>query len=226
MGLLDNLDPRPPKEDLQGSGILLGTMEDVLNWGRAKSNWYLQFGLACCAIEFMALNAAHFDYMRYGTIPRTSPRQADLIIISGTVTLKMAERIKRLYEQMSEPKYVLSMGSCANSGGPYWKHGYHVLKGIERIIPVDVYVPGCPPRPEAFFEGVIKLQDKIKKQAIFKKRQKWTDEERRELEERNKEFDELGKRLEEDIKKSQNAGFNRNRLPIELPKLRLVNNEG
>ncbi len=225
MGFLDTLDPRPPQEDLQGSGILLGTMEDVLNWGRAKSNWYLQFGLACCAIEFMAINAAHFDYMRFGNIPRTSPRQADLIIISGTVTLKMAERIKRLYEQMSEPKYVISMGSCSNTGGPYWEHGYHVLKGVDRILPVDVFVPGCPPRPEAFFEGIVKLQKKIQKQAIFEKRQKWTDEERKELEERNKSFEELTKIIEEDIKKSEGKVFSKYDLHVKLPQLRQVDNE-
>lgn len=167
MGLLDKLD-----NPFEGGGIAMGVVEDILNWGRAKSDWYLQFGLACCAIEFMALNAAHFDFMRFGTIPRTSPRQADYIIISGTVTLKMADRIKTLYEQMAEPRYVISMGSCANSGGPYWKHGYHVLKGVDRIIPVDVYVPGCPPRPEALQEGLILLQKKIRMQDIFNKRKK------------------------------------------------------
>jgi NADH-quinone oxidoreductase subunit B len=167
MGLLDRLD-----DPFEGGGIVMGYVEDILNWGRSKSDWYLQFGLACCAIEFMAVNAAHFDFMRFGTIPRTSPRQADYIIISGTVTLKMADRIKTLYEQMAEPRYVISMGSCANSGGPYWKHGYHVLKGVDRIIPVDVYVPGCPPRPEALLEGLIMLQKKIRMQDIFNKRKK------------------------------------------------------
>ncbi len=167
MGLLNKLgDP------YNADGIILGTMEDVLNWGRSKSDWYLHFGLACCAIEFMAANAAHFSFMRFGCIPRASPRQADFIIISGTVTIKMAERVKRLYEQMAEPKYVVSMGSCANCGGPYWEHGYHVLKGVDRIIPVDVYIPGCPPRPEAFLEGMIQLQSKIKKEEIFKKRER------------------------------------------------------
>ncbi|MCX8055247.1 MAG: NADH-quinone oxidoreductase subunit B [Ignavibacteria bacterium] len=172
MGLLNRLDN---PYDIS-PGIVLGTMEDLLNWGRARSDWYLQFGLACCAIEFMALNASHYDLMRFGCIPRTSPRQADFIIISGTVTLKMAERIKRLYEQMAEPKYVLAMGSCSICGGPYWKEGYHVLKGVDRIIPVDVYVPGCPPRPEAFFDGMIKLQEKINKQKIFEKRARIAEE--------------------------------------------------
>jgi NADH-quinone oxidoreductase B subunit len=130
MGLLNKLgDP------YNADGFVLGKLEDLLNWGRSKSDWYMQFGLACCAIEFMAVNASHFDLGRFGMIPRTSPRQADLIVISGTVTMKMAERIQKLYEQMAEPKYVVSMGSCANSGGPYWEHGYHVLKGVDKIIP-------------------------------------------------------------------------------------------
>jgi NADH-quinone oxidoreductase subunit B len=171
MGLLNKLD-RP----FDGGGIVLATVEDLLNWGRAKSNWYLQFGLACCAIEFMALNAADYDYMRFGCIPRSSPRHADLIIISGTVTMKMAEVIKNLWEQMPEPRYSIAMGSCANAGGPFWEHGYHVLKGVDKIIPVDIYIPGCPPRPEAFFDGVIKLQKRISKQAIFNKRKRIAEE--------------------------------------------------
>ena len=167
MGILNRLD-----DPYEGGGIILGKVEELFNWGRSKSDWYLHFGLACCAIEFMAMNASHFDFMRFGTIPRTSPRQADFIMITGTVTLKMADRIKVLYEQMSEPKYVISIGSCSNCGGPYWEHGYHVLKGVDRIIPVDVYVPGCPPRPEAFQDGMIKLQQKINQQAIFNKRKR------------------------------------------------------
>lgn len=193
MGLLNRLD-----DPIQGDGIILGTVEDLLNWGRSKSDWYLQFGLACCAIEFMALNASHFDMMRFGAIPRTSPRQADFIIVSGTVTLKMADRIKTLYEQMSEPRYVMSMGSCANSGGPYWEHGYHVLKGVDRVIPVDVYVPGCPPRPEAFFEGLVKLQKMISTQAIFRKREKMSQEEIEALELRNRKIKEYQDRIEQE----------------------------
>jgi len=165
MGLLNRLD-----DPYETGGVILGTVEDLLNWGRGRSDWYLHFGLACCAIEFMAMNASHFDFMRFGTIPRPSPRQADFMIVSGTVTLKMAERIKKLYDQMAEPKYVISMGSCANCGGPYWEHGYHVLKGVDRIIPVDVYVPGCPPRPEALGEGMMKLQEKIMNQKLFGKK--------------------------------------------------------
>jgi len=134
--------------------------------------WQLSFGLACCAIEMMAASASNYDFDRFGVMPRPTPRQADVIIISGTVTLKMATRIKRLYEQMPDPKYIISMGSCANTGGPYWEHGYHVLKGIDRIIPVDVYVPGCPPRPEALFEGLLKLQEKIRTETIRTKNKK------------------------------------------------------
>jgi len=189
MGLLNRLD-----NPIQGEGLILGTVEDLLNWGRSKSDWYLQFGLACCAIEFMALNAAHFDMMRFGAIPRTSPRQADFIIVSGTVTLKMADRIKTLYEQMSEPRYVMSMGSCSNSGGPYWEHGYHVVKGVDRLIPVDVYVPGCPPRPEAFFEGLVKLQKMISQQAIFRKREKMSPEDLADLNLRNQKISEYHER--------------------------------
>jgi len=162
MGLLD--------KEFNDSNIVVAKMEDVMNWARLSSLWQLSFGLACCAIEMMAASASNYDFDRFGVMPRPTPRQADVIIISGTVTLKMATRIKRLYEQMPDPKYIISMGSCANSGGPYWEHGYHVLKGIDRIIPVDVYVPGCPPRPEALFEGLLKLQEKIRTETIRTKK--------------------------------------------------------
>ena len=169
--LLNKLD-----NPFEGGGVLLARVEDLLNYGRAKSNWYLQFGLACCAIEFMALNASDYDFMRFGCIPRSSPRQADVIIISGTVTLKMAEVIKTLWEQIPEPRYSVAMGSCANAGGPFWKYGYHVVKGVDKIIPVDVYIPGCPPRPEAFFDGIVKLQERISNEAIFNKRKRIAEE--------------------------------------------------
>ena len=162
MGLLD--------QKFENSNVVVTSMDALLNWARLSSLWQMQFGLACCTIEMMAASASHFDMMRFGVIPRATPRQCDVMIVSGTVTLKMATRIKRLYDQMSEPRYVISMGSCSNCGGPYWEHGYHVLKGVDRIIPVDVYVPGCPPRPEALIEGLIKLQEKIRNESLAKKK--------------------------------------------------------
>ncbi|MBD2752399.1 NADH-quinone oxidoreductase subunit B [Spirosoma validum] len=144
------------------ASVILLHSEELLNWSREKSLWPLGFGLACCAIEMIQTFAASYDLERFGIFPRPSPRQADIMIVSGTVTYKMADRIRRLYEQMPEPRYVISMGSCSNCGGPYWQHGYHVVKGVDRIIPVDVYVPGCPPRPEALIDGFLKLQEKIR----------------------------------------------------------------
>ena len=152
------------------SGIIVSKLDDLLNWARLSSLWPMGFGLACCAIEFMSTASSAYDLDRFGVIPRNSPRQSDVMIVSGTVTFKMAERVKRLYEQMAEPRYVISMGSCANCGGPYWEHGYHVLKGVDRVIPVDVYVPGCPPRPEALIGGFLKLQEKIRSESVLRPR--------------------------------------------------------
>ena len=147
--------------------VVVEKLEKLVNWARSGSPWYFQFGLACCAIEMMAAAAPRHDLTRFGAIPRASPRQSDVMIVAGTVTLKMASRVKRLFEQMSDPKYVISMGSCANSGGPYWQHGYHVLKGVDLVVPVDVYVPGCPPRPEALIYGVLELKRKIQNEKPF-----------------------------------------------------------
>jgi len=137
----------------------------ILNWGRQYSLWVFNFGLACCAIEFITASMSENDFIRLGVIPfAPSPRQADLMIVSGTVTDKMAPAVKRLYEQMPEPKYVISFGACSNCGGPYWD-SYCVTKGVDQLIPVDVYVPGCPPRPEALLHGIMKLQEKIAKES-------------------------------------------------------------
>lgn len=148
-------------------GVVVTKVDDILNWARLSSLFPMGFGIACCAIEMMSAYASGYDLDRFGVLPRSSPRQSDLMIVAGTVTFKMADRIKRLYEQMPEPRYVISMGSCSNCGGPYWEHGYHVVKGVDRIIPVDVYVPGCPPRPEALIGGIMKLQEKIRQESLM-----------------------------------------------------------
>ena len=154
------------KIEMGEQGIVVTTLQELYNWGRRSSVWPMNFGLACCAIEMIATTMARYDLARFGAeVFRPSPRQADLMIISGTVTKKMAPQVVRLYNQMGEPRYVIAMGACAISGGPF-KQGYNVLKGIDRYIPVDVHIPGCPPRPEALLEAFMMLQKKIDAQPL------------------------------------------------------------
>ena len=139
---------------------LLTNTEWFLNWGRKSSIWYLLFASACCGIELMQAGGPRTDLDRFGAVPRATPRQADLLIVAGTITYKMAERVRLLYEQMAEPRYVIAMGSCANCGGLF-QGSYSVLKGVDKIIPVDIYLPGCPPRPEALADAILKLEQKM-----------------------------------------------------------------
>jgi len=143
--------------------LYVAPVDSLFNWARLGSLWPMTFGLACCAIEMMAASASRFDIDRFGAGAfRATPRQADVMIVAGTVTYKMAPRVKRLFEQMPEPKYVIAMGACVLGGGPYSLHGYHVVKGVDKIVPVDVYVPGCPPRPETLLEALMRLQEKVR----------------------------------------------------------------
>jgi len=156
-------------DDMQGS-VAITSIDRIYNWGRRSSVWPLMFGLACCAIEMICTAASRYDFSRFGMeVMRPSPRQADMMLVSGTVTKKMAPTIVRLYNQMPEPKYVVAMGACASGGGPF-KEGYSVVSGVDKLIPVDVYIPGCPPTPQALINGLIKLQELIDTQSIKKVR--------------------------------------------------------
>lgn len=154
-------------EELPGGQAILGSVDFILNWAKESSLWPMTFGLACCAIEMMATGASRYDIDRFGAgVFRATPRQCDLMIVAGTVNEKMSKRLKLLYEQMPEPKYVIAMGSCAISGGPYYYDSYSVVKGVDSVVPVDVHVPGCPPHPEALLFGLMQLQKKIRKESI------------------------------------------------------------
>ncbi len=150
-----------------GTNVVLTSLDQLINWGRSNSVWSFLLGTSCCAIEFMALGAARYDMARFGfEVTRNSPRQGDVLLVLGTITHRMAPLMKRLYNQLSEPKYVVAVGGCTISGGPF-KNSYHVVNGIDKVIPVDVYIPGCPPRPEAFYYGLMQLQRKIQVEKFF-----------------------------------------------------------
>ena len=154
-------------------GIILAKLDEVINWARSNSLWPLTFGTRCCAIEFMAVGASRHDMARFGfEVARATPSQADMILISGSITYKMAPVLKRLYDQMAEPKYVIAVGGCAVSGGPFFYNSYSVVRGADHIIPVDVYVPGCPPRPEAVLFGMLQLQKKVRKERTLGRKTK------------------------------------------------------
>ena len=171
MTQLENKNPDPLLKDV----VFMNVVDEVINATRANSVWPMTFGLACCAIEMMATGAAKYDIDRFGSGPfRATPRQSDLMIVAGTVTHKMAARVKRLYDMMPEPKYVIAMGGCVIRGGPYVKYGYHVVKGVDLIVPVDVYIPGCPPRPEALLEGLFKVQKLMKREKILDRTRRTT----------------------------------------------------
>ena len=158
-----------PEISLAGAnnkGYILSTVEDVINWSRTGSLYWMTFGLACCAVEMMHASTPRYDLERFGSIPRGSPRQSDLMIVAGTLTNKMAPALRKVYDQMPEPRYVVSMGSCANGGG-YYHYSYSVVRGCDRIVPVDVYVPGCPPSAEALLYGIMQLQKKIRNKGSF-----------------------------------------------------------
>jgi NADH-quinone oxidoreductase subunit B len=161
----------PILDSYEGGSIILTQLDALVNWARSNSVWPLTFGTRCCAIEFMAVGASRHDMARFGyEVARATPRQADMIIISGSINYKMAPVLKRLYDQIADPKYVIAMGACAVSGGPFYYNSYSIVKGADHVIPVDIYVPGCPPRPEALLYAFLQLQKKIKREKNFKKK--------------------------------------------------------
>ena len=153
---------------INNKGYILTTVNDVINWSRTGSLYWMTFGLACCAVEMMHTSIPRYDLERFGAIPRGSPRQSDLMIVAGTLTNKMAPALRKVYDQMPEPRYVISMGSCANGGG-YYHYSYSVVRGCDRIVPVDIYVPGCPPSAEALLYGIMQLQKKIRRTGTVKR---------------------------------------------------------
>ena len=154
------------REELDRKGFLVAKSEDLFTWARTGSLWWMTFGLACCAVEMIHVNMPRYDLERFGVAPRASPRQSDVMIVAGTLCNKMAPALRRVYDQMSEPRYVISMGSCANGGG-YYHYSYSVVRGCDRIVPVDIYVPGCPPTAEALLYGILQLQRKIRREGTI-----------------------------------------------------------
>ena len=167
MGLMNGVGPRDLVLRMPGGNVVVSSLDAAINAARSNSLWTLTFGLACCAIEMMAAGASTYDWARFGfEVPSASPRRADMMIVAGTVVRKMAPIIKTLYEQMPDPKYVVAMGGCAIAGGPYVYDSYTIVRGVDEIVPVDIYIPGCPPRPEALLQGLIKLQERIRGQSV------------------------------------------------------------
>ena len=168
MGVMDAADAGPEPEfrelsrGLSDKGFLVTELESLVNWARTGSLWWMTFGLACCAVEMMHASMPRYDLDRFGVVPRASPRQSDVMIVAGTLCNKMAPALRKVYDQMAEPRYVISMGSCANGGG-YYHYSYSVVRGCDRIVPVDIYVPGCPPTAEALVYGILQLQRKIRR---------------------------------------------------------------
>ncbi len=156
------------QESLSGQGFFVTSLDKMIRWAQTGSLWPMTFGLACCAVEMMHAYASRYDLDRFGVVPRPSPRQSDLMIVAGTLCNKMAPALRKVYDQMAEPRWVISMGSCANGGG-YYHYAYSVVRGCDRIVPVDIYVPGCPPPAEALVYGIIQLQNKIKRRNVIKR---------------------------------------------------------